>query len=65
MDAPLLHFNSEDRCQEKEQSRHHDERNLSLGQISEQELRAVNGFFSVLDRSRARLVARRVRYSRR
>jgi len=54
-------FRFEDRRREKENSRRNDEARLERGEVKAADLRETNGFFSVLDRSKARLVARRAR----
>ena len=56
-------FNVEERRAEKQRSRDEDAARLSRGEVSAAELNAENGFFSVLDRSQVRLIARRVRVS--
>lgn len=54
-------FRFEDRRLEKESSRRDDEARLARGEVKASDLREANGFFSVLDRSKARLVVRRAR----
>ncbi len=54
-------FRVKDRHLENESSRRDDEARLERGEVKASDLREANGFFSVLDRSKARLVARRAR----
>jgi hypothetical protein len=54
-------FSFDDRRREKELSRRDDEVRLARGDIKPAELRDRNGFFSVLDRSKARVLVRRAR----
>lgn len=54
-------FRFEDLRLEKEFCRRNDEARLARGEVKASDLRAANGFFSVLDRSKARLVIRRAR----
>jgi hypothetical protein len=54
-------FSFESRRREKEISRARDEVRLERGEVDPSDMRDQNGFFSSLDRSQARLVARRVR----
>jgi hypothetical protein len=54
-------FRFEDRRREKESFRRNDEARLAHGEVKASDLREANGFFSVLDRSKARLVVRRAR----
>jgi hypothetical protein len=53
------HFSVKDRRAEKQRSRDIDLARLASRQISAKELREENGFFSLLDRSKARLLVRR------
>lgn len=52
-------FRFDDRRREKELSRQNDEACLARGEIKPSDLNASNGFFSVLDRSKAKLLIRR------
>jgi hypothetical protein len=54
-------FRFEDRSREKQISRQNDEARLARGEVSAAQLSERNGFFSVLDRSKARLLVRRAR----
>lgn len=54
-------FRFEDLRLEKELSRRDDEARLARGEVKPSDLQNRNGFFSVLDRSKARLVVRRAR----
>ncbi|ANT54466.1 hypothetical protein MEA186_01346 [Mesorhizobium amorphae CCNWGS0123] len=59
MSVKVGHFNVKDRRAEKQRSRDVDLARLASKQISAKELRDENGFFSSLDRSKARLLVRR------
>lgn len=59
MSAKVGHFGVKDRRAEKQRSRDVDLARLASKQISAKELRAENGFFSPLDRFKARLLVRR------
>lgn len=59
MSVKVGHFSVKDRRAEKQRSRDVDLASLASKQISARELRAENGFFSSLDRSKARLLVRR------
>lgn len=50
-----------DRQRDKHISRENDEARMLSGEATPAQIQAENGFFSVLDRSKARLVARRVK----
>jgi len=58
---PGANYSFDDRRREKELSRREDEARLARGEIQPAELRDRNGFFSVLDRSKAKLLVRRAR----
>lgn len=59
MSVKVGHFSVKDRRAEKQRSRDVDLARLASKQISAKDLRAENGFFSSLDRSKARLLVRR------
>jgi hypothetical protein len=52
-------FRFEDRCREKQISRQDDEARLARREVSASQISERNGFFSVLDPSKARLLIRR------
>jgi hypothetical protein len=54
-------FKVSERQREKQASRERDEFRMDHGEASSDEIRDRNGLFSSFDRSRARLVSRRVR----
>jgi hypothetical protein len=58
---PDGNFDVDDRRREKELSRQHDEQRLARGEISASQVSDQNAFFSVLDRSKAKLLIRRAR----
>jgi hypothetical protein len=58
---PAAQFRFEDRRREKELSREQDELRLARGEVQPSKVRDKNGFFSVLDRSMAKLLVRRAR----
>jgi hypothetical protein len=59
VNAKIGHFSVDDRREEKQRSRDADLARLESRQISSKELREKNGFFSSLDRSKAKLLVRR------
>lgn len=58
---PVACFNVSERRREKELSRQSDLLRIAQGLSSPSEVRDRNGFFSVLDPSRARVIGRRRR----
>jgi hypothetical protein len=54
-------YSFDERRREKAVSRRDDEARLARGEIRPAEMRDRNGFFSVLDRSKAKLLVRRAR----
>jgi hypothetical protein len=59
--TPIAQFNVTDRRREKEDARLRDALSLARGEVEPKDLRDRNGFFSVFDASKARIVSRRVR----
>lgn len=59
MGAKFGHVSVKDRREEKQRSREADFARLASEQISAKEFREENGFFSSLDRSKAKLLVRR------
>jgi hypothetical protein len=54
-------YRFEDRRREKELARLEDEARLARGEVKPLDLKRRNSFFSVLDRSKARIVAKHAR----
>lgn len=59
--ASIASFSVADRRREKQLAREQDEVRLQHGEVEARALRDRNGFFSLLDASKARIVSRRVR----
>jgi hypothetical protein len=59
--APQGFYSAEERAREKQESRARDIQRMARGEVSSADMQEINGFFSCLDASRARLVKSRVR----
>jgi hypothetical protein len=57
--VPSGYFSVAARKREKQEARDRDERLMASGQLSSQQVSRRNGFFSALDRSKAKIVRRR------
>lgn len=58
-----VHFSLQDRRNAKQRSRDEDAARVASGLVSERQLGLENGLFSVLDASKAKIVARRAAIS--